>query len=141
MIRRTPRSTRTDTLFPYTTLFRSWRGGAAGRSPSTVLRTVPLPRSRPGEDLRSAFELARQQGDVGVEFGVVDPQFLDPLHRVHHSRVIASAEAAADFGQRPGGEALGQVHGDLTRAGDFARAAGGQIGRAHVGTPVTNAHL
>src|SRR3546814_1112592 len=30
MIRRPPRSTRTDTLFPYTTLFRSDRG--AGRS-------------------------------------------------------------------------------------------------------------
>src|SRR3546814_1497093 len=27
MIRRPPRSTRTDTLFPYTTLFRSGRGG------------------------------------------------------------------------------------------------------------------
>src|SRR3546814_14129205 len=27
MIRRPPRSTRTDTLFPYTTLFRSFRGG------------------------------------------------------------------------------------------------------------------
>src|SRR3546814_8454068 len=27
MIRRPPRSTRTDTLFPYTTLFRSVRGG------------------------------------------------------------------------------------------------------------------
>src|SRR3546814_2045108 len=27
MIRRPPRSTRTDTLFPYTTLFRSARGG------------------------------------------------------------------------------------------------------------------
>src|SRR3546814_8191730 len=26
MIRRPPRSTRTDTLFPYTTLFRSWKG-------------------------------------------------------------------------------------------------------------------
>src|SRR3546814_5709049 len=26
MIRRPPRSTRTDTLFPYTTLFRSWSG-------------------------------------------------------------------------------------------------------------------
>src|SRR3546814_13825160 len=25
MLRRPPRSTRTDTLFPYTTLFRSWR--------------------------------------------------------------------------------------------------------------------
>src|SRR3546814_8792352 len=42
MIRRPPRSTRTDTLFPYTTLFRSCRrsgphlrgsGSAAGRSP------------------------------------------------------------------------------------------------------------
>src|SRR3546814_12027991 len=28
MIRRPPRSTRTDTLFPYTTLFRSWSTGA-----------------------------------------------------------------------------------------------------------------
>src|SRR3546814_2406552 len=31
MIRRPPRSTRTDTLFPYTTLFRSRMGGAAGQ--------------------------------------------------------------------------------------------------------------
>src|SRR3546814_15389974 len=31
MIRRPPRSTRTDTLFPYTTLFRSFRG--AGHQP------------------------------------------------------------------------------------------------------------
>src|SRR3546814_1391461 len=30
MIRRPPRSTRTDTLFPYTTLFRSGRHGARG---------------------------------------------------------------------------------------------------------------
>src|SRR3546814_1740380 len=30
MIRRPPRSTRTDTLFPYTTLFRSGLGGGAG---------------------------------------------------------------------------------------------------------------
>src|SRR3546814_12644172 len=32
MIRRPPRSTRTDTLFPYTTLFRSWRSSSAIRS-------------------------------------------------------------------------------------------------------------
>src|SRR3546814_5528258 len=32
MIRRPPRSTRTDTLFPYTTLFRSGGGLAAGRT-------------------------------------------------------------------------------------------------------------
>src|SRR3546814_10869258 len=38
MIRRTPRSTRTDTLFPYTTLFRSQRAGApgGGRHPRTI---------------------------------------------------------------------------------------------------------
>src|SRR3546814_2080083 len=35
MIRRPPRSTRTDTLFPYTTLFRSYRG--AGRPESNYL--------------------------------------------------------------------------------------------------------
>src|SRR3546814_14727334 len=32
MIRRPPRSTRTDTLFPYTTLFRSVRGRSPGLS-------------------------------------------------------------------------------------------------------------
>src|SRR3546814_13584004 len=32
MIRRPPRSTRTDTLFPYTTLFRSLGGPVGGRS-------------------------------------------------------------------------------------------------------------
>src|SRR3546814_7830488 len=31
MIRRPPRSTRTDTLFPYTTLFRSYRVDSQGR--------------------------------------------------------------------------------------------------------------
>src|SRR3546814_5772125 len=34
MIRRPPRSTRTDTLFPYTTLFRSPRGGASALFPN-----------------------------------------------------------------------------------------------------------
>src|SRR3546814_18470926 len=34
MIRRPPRSTRTDTLFPYTTLFRSWR--ASQRWPCSI---------------------------------------------------------------------------------------------------------
>src|SRR3546814_17546525 len=36
MIRRPPRSTRTDTLFPYTTLFRSLRG--AGRRIERFIR-------------------------------------------------------------------------------------------------------
>src|SRR3546814_15586172 len=45
MIRRPPRSTRTDTLFPYTTLFRSppeWHHGDRPRS-STFLRHIAQP--------------------------------------------------------------------------------------------------
>src|SRR3546814_16124789 len=37
MIRRPPRSTRTDTLFPYTTLFRSRVQNAAGGQPARIL--------------------------------------------------------------------------------------------------------
>src|SRR3546814_16800321 len=47
MIRRPPRSTRTDTLFPYTTLFRSTACEASGGGAATV---APLP-------LRQCFAL------------------------------------------------------------------------------------
>src|SRR3546814_13762822 len=53
MIRRPPRSTRTDTLFPYTTLFRS----AADEEPPAASRRPHLELPRRGEhraiDLRS----------------------------------------------------------------------------------------
>src|SRR3546814_13998971 len=46
MLRRPPRSTRTDTLFPYTTLFRSlphrWRKAITGFSPSRKAGSTPL---------------------------------------------------------------------------------------------------
>src|SRR3546814_3744672 len=50
MIRRPPRSTRTDTLFPYTTLFRSAehrhkkQTGGRGQFGHVVIRVDPLPR-------------------------------------------------------------------------------------------------
>src|SRR3546814_2409886 len=44
MIRRPPRSTRTDTLFPYTTLFRS--AGLAGRPAAAGRRPPGLPLGR-----------------------------------------------------------------------------------------------
>src|SRR3546814_14999152 len=40
MIRRPPRSTRTDTLFPYTTLFRSQPHDAAARQGEGPLRSI-----------------------------------------------------------------------------------------------------
>src|SRR3546814_5633201 len=52
MTRRPPRSTRTDTLFPYTTLFRSVEGGDA---PSRRERRAPRPRmARPSAQGRVA---------------------------------------------------------------------------------------
>src|SRR3546814_4668225 len=61
MLRRPPRSTRTDTLFPYTTLFRSFDPGAlhgAGdRQP--VGRPAPGSLSRPDDEGRKAPEAPR----------------------------------------------------------------------------------
>src|SRR3546814_4697623 len=59
MIRRPPRSTRTDTLFPYTTLFRStedraglrWMRDPASR-PHPATRTVGRPASPPASPFR-----------------------------------------------------------------------------------------
>src|SRR3546814_2541565 len=60
MIRRPPRSTRTDTLFPYTTLFRSPRSPRAGRrAPSSFAACAPArcrcePATRPHLDQTAA---------------------------------------------------------------------------------------
>src|SRR3546814_15280095 len=44
MIRRPPRSTRTDTLFPYTTLFRSGVAAAQHQQPGIASRVAPEER-------------------------------------------------------------------------------------------------
>src|SRR3546814_9459207 len=58
MIRRPPRSTRTDTLFPYTTLFRSCRTGIALgiRVPGGNLRNLDSAPGTAGNLLGVAFE-------------------------------------------------------------------------------------
>src|SRR3546814_1837138 len=63
MIRRPPRSTRTDTLFPYTTLFRSAVGARSH------LRAVARPSAPPG--LAQQLRRARRRTDlvVGAEGG------------------------------------------------------------------------
>src|SRR3546814_19996308 len=60
MIRRPPRSTRTDTLFPYTTLFRS-----AGPIPEDLFRTGPV--RRPGGVRRQDAGLRLGRNHRGAE--------------------------------------------------------------------------
>src|SRR3546814_14532950 len=60
MIRRPPRSTRTDTLFPYTTLFRSAEGaGAIFPRPAHPPDRLPLAAPR-GREVRSRLDQARK---------------------------------------------------------------------------------
>src|SRR3546814_16495632 len=73
MIRRPPRSTRTDTLFPYTTLFRSFREGGRAcrgvRQGNGGRHAPPADRRRQGRaDPRSRSEAGGAAGrppDVG----------------------------------------------------------------------------
>src|SRR3546814_7995820 len=67
MIRRPPRSTRTDTLFPYTTLFRSSLGGSGGvrRSRNGVADLLPR--------LGSLAFLARQEARLWPSSAVLRP--------------------------------------------------------------------
>src|SRR3546814_5289522 len=50
MIRRPPRSTRTDTLFPYTTLFRSIPGEHEARATANKSVKSPTPRAETFEN-------------------------------------------------------------------------------------------
>src|SRR3546814_18241000 len=62
MIRRPPRSTRTDTLFPYTTLFRSPRRRRLRHAP----RRIPRDRVQEGQRHRSQ---ERQAGPAAPQGG------------------------------------------------------------------------
>src|SRR3546814_19850022 len=70
MIRRPPRSTRTDTLFPYTTLFRSV-GGA-------VFAVFDLPGAEVDPCLRR-FDLAFHVGELDADRLVADERLAESL--------------------------------------------------------------
>src|SRR3546814_10168789 len=82
MIRRPPRSTRTDTLFPYTTLFRSAasraaprrRGGATAEpatgAPAPPARRTASARSPPQPMLRSEEHTSELQSLMRISYAV-----------------------------------------------------------------------
>src|SRR3546814_15272296 len=67
MIRRPPRSTRTDTLFPYTTLFRSQFGRPIGKFQAVQQSLAVLACEAAAADVASSMAAhARDQGGDGV---------------------------------------------------------------------------
>src|SRR3546814_6476831 len=103
MIRRPPRSTRTDTLFPYTTLFRSVR--IPHPQPSLSIEQLALPRfcSRPPLGRRLAPRvLLRSPRSIGIDFGeeLAKQLFLDSRHNLRGARKPTAQDLTSAV-QRP----------------------------------------
>src|SRR3546814_14836490 len=67
MIRRPPRSTRTDTLFPYTTLFRS---NLSPSTPSNACKPSPAPCSAHWRHSRSEEHTSELQSLMRISYAV-----------------------------------------------------------------------
>src|SRR3546814_13423897 len=79
MIRRPPRSTRTDTLFPYTTLFRS--GGSAGGKKSGGSSSAKRAKTQVDEAAKAADELKRNLDSILASLDPKAAQMLSLLEK------------------------------------------------------------
>src|SRR3546814_2748236 len=72
MIRRPPRSTRTDTLFPYTTLFRSSASKAESARDATLAASLARRSARPrkGRSGRSEEHTSELQSLMRISYAV-----------------------------------------------------------------------
>src|SRR3546814_1950999 len=121
MIRRPPRSTRTDTLFPYTTLFRSTLAKANGAKWDAARKSWHAPEGADPE------KLARWK---------IDNQ---PRQKEAKSQEVEFADAMKSLGLEVlAGHPMmdGKTH-RVPAAGD----GNSEIGREQVRSPDTNAHL
>src|SRR3546814_3682907 len=85
MIRRPPRSTRTDTLFPYTTLFRSRGAGSESEAEDDDTAFVPEPEisAEDAEKLKEEKEAAEKA--LKEELGAIEIKSGDYQVQVHRS--------------------------------------------------------
>src|SRR3546814_4510475 len=80
MIRRPPRSTRTDTLFPYTTLFRSLASHFIWRSTANMAFLGSLTGSLPGFELPTTPVEPRFTGLTAIFTGGLDDDWVKAEH-------------------------------------------------------------
>src|SRR3546814_2026428 len=89
MIRRPPRSTRTDTLFPYTTLFRSgsgFRGNVSGAG------AFGIAHRRSGGALLMAIEIKMPALSPTMEEGTIAKWFVKAGDKVASGDILAEIE-------------------------------------------------
>src|SRR3546814_2323064 len=137
MIRRPPRSTRTDTLFPYTTLFRSREVVAALKTAGVIERIGDY-----------AKNIAKRVA-IFAESNPIAPMTIVP----EMARVVAQmVKSALDAFVARDAELAARVRERDKTVDDFYNSLfrtlltymmenPNKIGRAHVRTPVTNAHI
>src|SRR3546814_6404446 len=137
MIRRPPRSTRTDTLFPYTTLFRSAPAVGAGLADDAARSAGHLGDNVGAEALDDLVKRAGNRGLRRQRFDQAIPASdglatLDRLaiaiYRPGRQLAIAVGERLVKLHREGGGEIVEDI---------FARSD--EIGRANAGTTVHNA--
>src|SRR3546814_3353352 len=116
MIRRPPRSTRTDTLFPYTTLFRSSVAVAAIQRQAFPPATEMVERADVG--LRKVADVNEIANTGAIRRIIVVSEDL-------HSRPLSGRRLAGYLDE------VGRVGGDLPGPAERV-GAGHEIGRAHV---------
>src|SRR3546814_13089182 len=118
MIRRPPRSTRTDTLFPYTTLFRSdpgsarCRSAALGRDDNRLKIVTPVAaQRRTGVPFSALPDSDRVDQRIEDQLAVEHAEpFLQPQAGRRADEAVAVAADIVDFRDRTGLGEIGRAH-------------------------------
>src|SRR3546814_4582440 len=131
MIRRPPRSTRTDTLFPYTTLFRSCPRHRQGLSLLLLWRRLPARSTAPEKaapekaahrmtSLGLSFQVtatdgAARRGRLSTAHGIVNTPAFMPVGTAGTVRGLTPEQVAASGGEERESKRL---HSSDKRASD-----------------------
>src|SRR3546814_7567879 len=122
MIRRPPRSTRTDTLFPYTTLFRSGQSGHQGRTAVVDGRASDRPHPFPeGKALlagrngpyRSYREHTAEVAYAGSSAGRIcpdQPEVIICCHQLARPKFFCVAAGLPKVGPPSSGQGPGSIN-------------------------------
>src|SRR3546814_4137902 len=89
MIRRPPRSTRTDTLFPYTTLFRSMMGQQSNASSGLAIQSLVEQGTTTLAEINDNYRMARRNvGDAVLT--LIREDMIDQSRSEEHTSELQS---------------------------------------------------